>query len=203
MPVGIGLGIAGVAGAGASIIGGSEARHDQNEATNTAISMQGPYVNAGTTALGQIDDPNTLMANYRQSPGFQWGLQQGENSVLTNSAMNGLLRSGGAAKALDTYATGAADQDYNNWFGQEEGIAKMGQDAATNVSSLLVGQGKNNANADIGISNAVGNGIGSIAGVSTNPLLAQMLNNNKGGASSYGSSAGASAGASAGSMFHA
>lgn len=185
MPVGLGIGIAGVAGAGASIYGAQAGESAESNAAKTAESMQGPYVNAGKTAIGQIDNPNTLMQNYQQSPGYQWGLQQGENAVTTNSAMNGLLRSGGAAKALDTYATGAADQDFNNWFGQEESLANMGQNSATNVSNILLGQGKNAANADVATANAAGSAIGSMAGMASNPATAQLLNPVAGGASSY------------------
>lgn len=184
MPVGATLGAAAIS-AGASIYGTSTAANDQKQAAAQAMQYQQPYVNAGDTAIAQIDNPNTIMQNYQQSPGFQWGLQQGENAVNTSSAMNGLLRSGGAVKALDSYATGAADQDFNNWFGQQESMANLGSSAAANASNIATGAGKTAATAAITQGSNVGNTGGALASMLTNPALASMFNPAAGGATSY------------------
>lgn len=185
--------IAGVVGAGASLAGSLTASHDQANAAKNALAYQQqirsdvqPYLQAGTSALGNISDPNKLAANFVQSPGYQWALTQGQNSVLQNKAMNGLLRSGGAMKSLDAYTTGAASQDFNNWWSQQYDIANLGQTAegkaagvADNSSNIAMNAGANAGNAAIGMGNQIGNLAGSLAGL-FNPQQTA------GGGSSYG-----------------
>lgn len=183
------------------------ATNAQSDAAKNALDYQKqirtditPYMTAGTGALGRISDPNALAKNFMASPGYNWALQQGQQGVLQNSASNGLLRSGGAMKALDSYTTGAASQEFNNWFGQQESIANMGlkgegiaAGVADNSSNIAMNAGANAGNSAIGIGNNIGNLAGSLS----------SLFGGKGGGftSSYGATAGSAAGSLAGSMW--
>lgn len=53
-------------------------------------------------------------ADYQSSPGFQFQLQKGLDTVNSNMAARGASNSGAAQKALASYATGLLNQDYNN-----------------------------------------------------------------------------------------
>lgn len=57
-------------------------------------------------------DPNNF--NYKESPGYQFALTEGEKPFKEMAAGNG--RTGAEDKALTQYATGMADQDYGAQF---------------------------------------------------------------------------------------
>ncbi len=52
----------------------------------------------------------------RNSPGYQFALQQGLQGVERGAASKGTLLTGGTLKALEGYGTGLADQTYGNVF---------------------------------------------------------------------------------------
>lgn len=71
------------------------------------------------TALPTATAPNFTMADYTQSPGYQFQVQQGQDSVLNNASRLGGVNSGNTLKALTQFGQGAANQDfqqaYNNY----------------------------------------------------------------------------------------
>ena len=95
-----------------------------------------PYMKAGGAALGRLTDPNA----FTTSPGYEFRLNQGIEGVAGSKAVNGLLRSGGALKAVNDYAQNTASDEYNRWFGQQSSIANMG------LSGAGIGAGVANAN---------------------------------------------------------
>lgn len=52
--------------------------------------------------------------DYRESPGYQFELEQGNRNILANLAVTGGLESGDALKGLTRYAQGLADQDWDD-----------------------------------------------------------------------------------------
>ena len=52
------------------------------------------------------------MAGFHTSPGYQFQLDQGLRAVDAGAAANGLLRSGAALKAEQTFGTGLADKEF-------------------------------------------------------------------------------------------
>ena len=56
--------------------------------------------------------------NYTQTPGYQFGLQQGMGAQQASAAANGSLLTGGTQNALDQYAQNYADTNYNNVYNQ-------------------------------------------------------------------------------------
>lgn len=65
---------------------------------------------------GQFTAPTADQA--RQTPGYQFALDQGKNAIQASAAANGSLLTGGTMTALDQYAQGLADTNYNNVYNQ-------------------------------------------------------------------------------------
>lgn len=75
----------------------------------------------------------TIGASYRQSPGYQYMLDQGQRALQRSQAARGMLQSGGALAELQRHAMGAANQDYYNYVDQtRRGLQDNYQAALTN-----------------------------------------------------------------------
>lgn len=153
----------------------------------------------GNTGTGPLNAPFTT-ADFQNSPGYQFQLQQGENAVLNNRSALGGVNSGNTLKALTSFGQGVANQDYwnaynayttaqNQKFGQLQTLAGSGQNAAANLGALgaqtgasvgnnIVNAGNASAAGTVGSANAISNGI---SGLSQNYLLASALNSGAAG----------------------
>jgi hypothetical protein len=117
-----------------------------------AIGYQRPYEEAGRSGLNLLQqyltgDPAAVQSRLEQSPGYQFRLNQGQNSIQNLLASKGGLKSGAAMKALEEYAQGTASQEFGNQVGYAQGLAGIGQNAATTMSNVEIGAGSNMANA--------------------------------------------------------
>lgn len=171
MPIAAAIGAA-VVSAGVGIYSANKAADASKTASNNALGYQQqirgdvkPYLDAGTAALRDLQSPNAFMA----SPGYQFRLSQGLNAVGTNKAVSGLLRSGGALKAVNDYAQNTASNEFGNWWNQKMGIVNAGLGAegsaagvANNSSNIALTNGSNQGNAAIATGNLVNSGLGSI-----------------------------------------
>lgn len=136
MPVGAIVG-GSVLGAGASIIGSSNAADAQTQAASDATAAQLkmydttrgdllPYNTGGQkdfTTLNKlinspayINGPSMTQSATAATPGYQFNLNQGEKAVQNSAAARGLGVSGAALKGAAAYATGLADSTYQNQF---------------------------------------------------------------------------------------
>ena len=149
-----------------------------------AISYQQPYEQAGRSGLNLLQqyltgDPMATQNRLEQSPGYQFRLQQGQNSIQNLLASRGGLKSGGAMKALEEFAQGTASQEFGNQVGYLQGLAGMGQNAATAMGNAemmagtnmanasqqgILGQGMAMANRDAQMGNIIGGGMSQIGG---------------------------------------
>lgn len=86
---------------------------------------------------------DTALAQYRTSPGYQFQLDQGLRAVDAGAASKGLLRSGATLKAEQNFGAGLADSDFNNYYNQLFGLAKIGESAAAGqgAGAITTGQG--------------------------------------------------------------
>lgn len=169
-----------------------------------AALQQGIGLGPGTnnSGTGPLNAPFTL-AQFQNSPGYQFQLQQGENAVLNNASALGGVNSGNTLKALTSYGQGVANQSYqqaynnyvaqqNQQFGQLQTLAGSGQNAAANLGALgtqtansvganTVNAGNASAAGQVGAATATSNGINSIVGgLSNNYLLSALLNQGQG-----------------------
>jgi hypothetical protein len=207
MPIGAGLGIAGLASAGASLYGSSQQSNAAQQAANLQQQQYQqtrsdllPYNQAGQnatnalmTALTTLTAPiNMNESTLRQTPGYQFSLNQGLKSVQNSAAARGLGTSGAALKGAAGYATGLADSTYQqqfqnaltnkqNTFNMLSGVAGLGENAAArtgtigqqmaaNAGNALIASGTAQSAGINGAANALTGAYGSYLGY-TNPLL--------------------------------
>jgi hypothetical protein len=122
-----------------------------------------PYTQAGYPALtaqqdllglnGQ-DAATAAMGNFQQSPGYQWQLGQGLRAIDAGAASKGLLGSGATIKAEQTYGSGLANQQFQQYYNNLMGISTLGENAAAGGASTAntagsLAQGAGNTQASI------------------------------------------------------
>lgn len=173
--IGIGSAVAGVASSaiasGAQQSAANQATGLQEQFFNSELQNLSPYMATGQgantalqTAAG-IGTANPLTSpllspitmseqNLQKTPGYQFNLQQGLESVQNSAAARGLGVSGAAEKGAASYATGLADNTYqnqfnnaltnqNNQFNRLLGLTQLGQTSAAGVGAagITTGQG--------------------------------------------------------------
>ena len=192
----VGLATAGIS-AGASINASNKAAKASKDALAAQMAQQqkvwdaaSPYLEQGKNALLRISDPTKVLSNFQASPDYQFRLSQGMDAVGTDKAVNGLLRSGSALKALSNYAQNTAAGEFGNWWQRQSGLAGMGENAlataggVANANSQAIGQNATNqGNAAIANGNAIGQLGGSVA-----DILGRYLPGGGGGGGGGGSS---------------
>lgn len=125
---------------------------EMRRSKEAAIGYQRPYEEAGRSGLNLLQqyltgDPAAVQSRLEQSPGYQFRLNQGQNSIQNLLASKGGLKSGAAMKALEEYAQGTASQEFGNQVGYAQGLAGIGQNAAMAMGNYEINAGANMANA--------------------------------------------------------
>jgi hypothetical protein len=137
-----------------------------------AYGLAGQDLSSARNIYGELQNGPT-QAQLEATPGYQFTLQQGLESTQNSAAARGLGNSGAALKGAATYATGLANQTYQNQFQDMNTVAQGYQNNATgdiNQGSGYLNQGN--------LYNAQGQGY---AGLSTNDINQQagLLNTNQ------------------------
>ena len=132
-----------------------------------------------TNRLGELTAPITMdQATLEKTPGYQFNLYQGEKAVQNSAAARGLGESGAALKGAATFATGLADNTYQqqfqnavtnqtNAYNRLKGLVDTGESAAAQTGVLGANAANTAAGAQIGAGNAQAaqyNAIGSAVG---------------------------------------
>jgi hypothetical protein len=121
------------------------------QGAQNGLNMPGSNLGAGFNqgANGGLPSQYQLQNfNMKQSPGYQFQLQQGLNSIQNSAAAGGGALSGATMKAMQQYGTGLAAQDYQNMFNNYMKQQGMGQDVQNQAYNQYAGQQK------IGMENA-------------------------------------------------
>lgn len=150
-----------------------KAADSQRASTDAAIASQdrqfdltrsdyAPYREAGAKALGEYQteiNGNTTAADALAEPGYQFGLQQGQQGLDRKAAAAGGRVSGAALKAASEYATNYATTGYNAAYQRRQdrlnrlaalanvgqtataGSAAAGSASANSIGSLMTAQG--------------------------------------------------------------
>lgn len=150
--------------------------------TNRADAM--PWMEAGKTALGQYmgelglsttgADGQPFQSQFRETPGYQFQVAEGEKGVMNNLSALGMKNSGAALKALTRFRQGLADQTYGNYMSQLGGLAGTGQQQAAqnttaganyaaNAGNTLESAGQARASGYMGAANAWQNSLASFS----------------------------------------
>ena len=123
---------------------GSQAAVDESHRQfDLSRSDQMPWLQAGTAALGRLNDPNAFTA----SPGYAFQREEGTRDIGNSFAARGGALSGNALKRLTEFNSGLAAQDYGNWWNRQAGLAGVGQASAQNLGALGANSAANVGNA--------------------------------------------------------
>lgn len=114
----------------------------------------------------------TAYGGFQGSPGFQFAMQQGQDSIDASAAARGMLRSGGTMQAQQEFGTGLAQQDYANHIARLMGAAGIGTQAA----AQQVAANQNYGNAASQTYAATGNALAAGA-IGQGNAIAGMMNN--------------------------
>ena len=129
-------GVAGSAMQSGAVGAGQKAAQQQYQQQRADLA---PYREAGLPALEQQnallglsgpDAATAAMAQFTQSPGYQWQVDQGLRAVDAGAAASGLLRSGAAIKAEEAFGSGLAAQEFGNYYNRLLKLTDLGETAA-------------------------------------------------------------------------
>lgn len=161
-----------------SIFGGSNSSSSgsslsQNQAYPYLQGALSGTVSQGTGAGNQIADmlglngpqsQNQGFQNWQGSTGYQFGLNQGMDSINGNAATQGLLNSGATAKALQTYGQNYANTQYGNYTNQLQSLLGSGLQGA----GVIGGAGQKSTSTNTSSSNSMNSPFGqggAVAGI--------------------------------------
>lgn len=212
--VGVGSAVAGIAGSAMQSSAASDAANTQAQAANNASQLQWqqfqqmqqnlkPYMDLGTNnipgmqaQLGKLGGMqfnfNPTQQQLEQTPGYQFTLNQGMNTLNNQLAAKGLNLSGAQARGIADYTTGLASQTYqqqyenalkqfmtnygvqSDQYNRLGGLVSTGENAAAGVgnaglqtantaANYLTSGANAQAAGTIGSANALAGGLGSAA----------------------------------------
>jgi hypothetical protein len=140
-------------------------------------SDQLPWMQAGQSALTQMQALNSGdVSSFKQSPDYQFALDQGLQSLDRSAAARGSLLSGGHSADLLKFGEGLASQNYGAYYdrlarmaGQgsntASGLGQLGQQYANNVGQIGLNMANNTASSYQQRANANSQTAGAIGGI--------------------------------------
>ena len=125
---------------------------------------------------------SSLGDDFTQTPGYQFGLEQGLDAIEGSAAARGNLMSGATLQGLQSYAQDYASNQYQNWLGNQMRLGQMGQNAAAqqatqgqayanNTGNYLTDAGRAGAAGTIGAANALAGPISDLTGYAANSIF--------------------------------
>lgn len=112
-----------------------------------------PYINAGQNSLGKVggeydklmSDPNSIISKigsgYKESPGYQWRLNQGTNAINNANAAGGMAGTGQHQQQAGELAGNLANQDYQQYLQQALGLYGTGLQGNQGLAEMGLGAG--------------------------------------------------------------
>lgn len=150
------------------IFGGSQQSSSSGNYAYPGLSTSlSPIIGNGVSSSNQLANllglngaqgQNAAFDNWRNSTGYQFGLNQGMQSINGNAAAQGLLNSGSTAKALETYGQNYANTQYGNYFNQLSGLLGQGLQGA----GVLAGAGQHSSSQGTSNNGGTGAAIGDL-----------------------------------------
>lgn len=178
--------LAGLIGAGATLISGflgsqasQQAASSEAASAKAALDLQArtleqsradqlPWMQAGRVALeqymGEIGVSSTgaggapFQSQFKETPGYQYSVEQGEKGVVNNLNALGMRNSGAALQALTKLRQGLASTEYNSYLNRLAQASGMGQAQANETAALSANSAAGQARSlqDIGAARASG-----------------------------------------------
>ena len=187
--------ITGVAG-GSALLGASSAKKAakaQSRAADAQAQVQKdiyedtkkrfePYEQAGGQGLAAymhemgLGEAPEGYGGFTATPGYDFRVQQGQDSVNALAGARGGLMSGRTMQDLTRFGQGIAADEYGSYMGRLAGLTDMGQASAGNqaaagnayangMSNALSNKGNAQAAGYAGMANAIQGGIGNMMGI--------------------------------------
>lgn len=185
-----------VAGIGSALIGASaskKAANAQSRAADQQAAVQReiyqdtkkrfePYEQAGGQGLAAymhemgLGEAPEGYGGFTATPGYDFRVQQGQDSVNALAGARGGLMSGRTLSDLTRFGQGIAADEYGSYMGRLAGLTDMGQASAGNqaqagnayaagMSNALAQKGNAQAAGYAGMANAIQGGIGNMMGI--------------------------------------
>ena len=143
------------------------------------LGKSGAGLYADALGVNGADGSARATGAFQTSPGYQFGLEQGEQSIMRNNSALGRLQSGNTDVDLMRYGVGAANSEYGDWLGRLSGYngmygngvqadatsAGLGLDFESGLTSGLLGANNQKAAGKEAGQGALLDTIGSIAGI--------------------------------------
>jgi hypothetical protein len=126
--------------------GYNTARADYGRASDlynpyATTGAQGFNMLANATGLNGPEGNQAAVGAFQAGPGYKWQTDQALEGILRKQGAMGMAMGGNTLAALGDRAGQLANQEYNNWRNQLQGIANTGYNATTAQAGLARGQG--------------------------------------------------------------
>jgi hypothetical protein len=164
----------------------------------------GPYREAGLAPLaaqqnllGLNGQPaaDAAMAQFQQSPGYQFQFDEGMRALEAGQAAQGMLRSGATLKREMEFGQGLANQDFTNYYNRLNALSTLGQNSAAG-GATTAGQAAsaalNGANAQSSIYGNTASALGGTANTLLNNQAVQKWLGGSGGSGAFNPAGGLS-----------
>lgn len=157
-------------GSGSNAAAGGSNSSSSNQAYPYLQGALSPTVSNGGAAGSQIANmlglngapaQNAGFSNWQKGTGYQFGLDQGMQSITGSAATQGLLNSGSTLKAMDTYGQNYANTQYGNYMTQLQQLLGGGTQAASVIGGAG-NQSQTTSTNDMFASGGVPAGIGQL-----------------------------------------
>lgn len=155
----------------------------QERQYNESVTRSQPWIDSGRSALdaymGELGlsdaaKNGTFKSGFKETPGYQFAVDEGEKGAVNNLAALGMKNSGAALKALTRFRTGLADQTYNGYLDRLSASSTGGQAQVANnnamsanyantASSTIQDQAAATASGYVGGANAWSNALSGLA----------------------------------------
>lgn len=132
---------------GQTLFGGSSEESQSHQSNQAFPYLQGALsgtIGQGTAAGSAIANmlglngggpQNEGFNNFRNSTGYQFGMDQGMRSITGGAATKGLLNSGSTLKGLNTFGQQYANSQYGSYMDRLSGLLDSGLTGAGVLSS--------------------------------------------------------------------
>lgn len=141
----------------------AEGRGDITAAREQALGYQKPYIGAGEESLQALlgslgvgqgaKGEAGVYSKFTTSPGYQFALRQGQQTIQAANAARGLGGSGAEQMQLQQFGQGMGQQEWDkylqNYQNRLTDLAGMGQKSAFGASDITTGAGRSLA--DLGL----------------------------------------------------
>lgn len=154
LSIGAGLAMGGVANIVTGVMAAGESRRGAAEAR----ASLDPFRTAGLDAIGRYQDLLRDPSSIRETPGYQFRLEEGLEGVMRKGSAVGKLFSGEAGKALTTFGQEYATAEYDKALQREQGLMGIGLQAAGGMAGVTM-QGSQGVQSAYG---QMGQGLGTV-----------------------------------------